>query len=240
MIKLLTFDLDNTLWSVEPIITRAETAMMDWIYDHYPELRFKISLVQFEQYKEKMHQEYPQIRHDLTQLRLHTLKNILADHVRQDQISFIVQKAYEVFFHHRNQVQYFPYVLETLEELSSRYPLYALSNGNADIQRVGLGHIFGEHLSAASVGHAKPHPAMYLEALRRAKVQPYEAIHIGDHPVQDIQAAHDLGMKTIWINWLNYPWPLDFQPDATVTSFEELLEAIAQLDVSEYLPCISG
>ena len=54
MIKLLTFDLDNTLWSVDPIIIRAENAMMEWLYEHYPELRFRISLVQFEQYKNKI------------------------------------------------------------------------------------------------------------------------------------------------------------------------------------------
>ena len=54
MIKLLTFDLDNTLWSVDPIIARAENAMMEWIYKNHPELRFKVTTVQFEQYKDKV------------------------------------------------------------------------------------------------------------------------------------------------------------------------------------------
>jgi FMN phosphatase YigB (HAD superfamily) len=73
MIKLLTFDLDNTLWSVDPIIARAENAMMEWIYKNQPELRFKVTTVQFEQYKEKISSEQPHISHDLTQLRLTTL-----------------------------------------------------------------------------------------------------------------------------------------------------------------------
>jgi len=59
MIKLLSFDLDNTLWSVDPIIIRAENAMMEWLYDNYPELRFRISLVQFEQYKNRIANENP-------------------------------------------------------------------------------------------------------------------------------------------------------------------------------------
>ncbi len=66
MIKLLTFDLDNTLWSVDPIIARAEHAMMEWIYKNQPELRFKVTTVQFEHYKEKLSNERPDISHDLT------------------------------------------------------------------------------------------------------------------------------------------------------------------------------
>lgn len=229
MVKILTFDLDNTLWSVDPIIARAESAMMEWIYKNEPELRFKVSTVQFEQYKERISHENPDIRHDLTQLRLKTLRQVLDGHPIQGDVNEIVKKAYEVFQQQRNIVQYFPYVLEILEDLAARYPLYALSNGNADIHRVGIGHLFKHHLSAASVGFAKPHPAMFQQALEHAKVEAHEAIHIGDHPEQDIKAARDLGMKTIWINWHNQPWPLADQPDAIITNFEELPDAIDAL-----------
>jgi FMN phosphatase YigB (HAD superfamily) len=53
MIKLLTFDLDNTLWSVDPIIARAENAMMEWIYKNQPELRFKVTLYNLNNIKKK-------------------------------------------------------------------------------------------------------------------------------------------------------------------------------------------
>jgi FMN phosphatase YigB (HAD superfamily) len=107
--------------------------------------------------------------------------------------------------------------------------MYALSNGNADVQKIGIGHLFSHHLSAAGVGFAKPHPAMFQQALEKANVAPHQAVHIGDHPVQDIQAARDVGMKTIWVNWLNQPWPLDMQPDAVVTNFEDLPDAIEKI-----------
>ena len=229
MVKILTFDLDNTLWSVDPIIARAENAMMEWIYENEPTLRFKVSAVQFEQYKDKISHDNPAIRHDLTQLRLKTLRQVLDGHAVPGDINNIVQQAYEVFQQQRNIVQYYPYVLEILEDLAHRYPLYALSNGNADIQRVGIGHLFKHHLSAASVGFAKPHPAMFQQALAHAKVEAHEAIHIGDHPEQDIKAAQDLGMKTIWMNWHNQPWPLTHKPDGAVTRFEDLPEAIEAL-----------
>lgn len=228
MIKLLTFDLDNTLWSVDPIIVRAENAMMEWIYKNHPELRFKVTTVLFEQYKDKISSEQPDISHDLTQLRLTTLRQVLDGQISGD-VNTIVKKAYEVFQRERNIVQYFPYVLETLEELAENYALIALSNGNADVHKVGIGHLFSHHFSAASVGFAKPHPAMFHHALQAAKVNASESIHIGDHPVQDIQAAKDIGMKTIWVNWMNQAWPLACKPDAMVTNFEDLPEAINQL-----------
>jgi len=228
MIKLLTFDLDNTLWSVYPIIVRAENAMMDWIYQNHPELRFKVTTVLFEQYKNRISNERPDISHDLTQLRLTTLRQVLDGHVAGD-VNNIVKKAYEVFQRERNIVQYFPYVLETLEELATEYPLIALSNGNADVHKVGIGHLFKHHFSAGNVGFAKPHPAMFQRALQVTKVNPNEAIHIGDHPVQDIQAAKDVGMKTIWVNWMSQAWPLACKPDAIVYNFEDLPEAISQL-----------
>lgn len=231
MIKLLSFDLDNTLWSVDPIIIRAENAMMEWLYDNYPELRFRISLVQFEQYKNRIANENPDISHDLTQLRLTTLRQVLAGHVQGD-LQTIVKKAYEVFHEQRNIVQYFPYALEIVEELSRDYAIYALSNGNADVHKVGIGHLFQQHFSAASVGFPKPHPAMFERALSHAGAKPHEGIHIGDHPVQDIQGAQEAGMKTIWVNWFHEEWPLSTPPDGIITHFEELPEVIARINAS--------
>lgn len=231
MIKLLTFDLDNTLWSIDPIIIRAENAMMEWLYENYPELRFRISLVQFEQYKNRIANEHPEFSHDLTQLRLTTLREVLEGHVKGD-IPGIVKKAYEVFHEQRNRVQYFPYAREIVEDLSREYPLYALSNGNADIHKVGIGHLFQQHYSAGTVGFAKPHPAMFERALQHAGAKPHEGIHIGDHPIQDVQAAQEVGMKTIWVNWFNHPWPLSTPPDGIISNFEDLPDVIERINAS--------
>ena len=36
-IRLITFDLDNTLWDIEPIVARAEKSMRDWIRQQHPD-----------------------------------------------------------------------------------------------------------------------------------------------------------------------------------------------------------
>ena len=38
VIKVITFDLDNTLWDVEPTLLRAEQAQNDWLRAHRPRL----------------------------------------------------------------------------------------------------------------------------------------------------------------------------------------------------------
>ena len=35
-IRVITFDLDNTLWDVEPALIRAEEAQQSWLLEHRP------------------------------------------------------------------------------------------------------------------------------------------------------------------------------------------------------------
>ena len=42
-------------------------------------------------------------------------------------------------------------------------------------------------------------------ALERLQLSAEECVYIGDHPVNDIEGASKVGMKTIWIK-ANQPW----------------------------------
>ena len=37
MIRCITFDLDDTLWAVDPVITQANKTMFEWLAVHAPE-----------------------------------------------------------------------------------------------------------------------------------------------------------------------------------------------------------
>lgn len=62
----------------------------------------------------------------------------------------------------------------------------------------------------------------------RAGVAPGEAVHIGDHEVDDVQGATAAGMATVWVNLVGS----HAKPDATatVTSLMQLPAALADLD----------
>ena len=71
-----------------------------------------------------------------------------------------------MFHDARNRVTFFPGALEVLETLADSYTLGALSNGNADLKRIGIRELFGFHHSAESIGRRKPEPDMFRAALR--------------------------------------------------------------------------
>lgn len=229
-IKLLTFDLDNTLWEVEAIVTRAEKVMRAWIRQHHPEFVQAFDFRHFIALREAVLRDRLDIAHDFTALRLEVLRRAFAGagYAPAD-VELAAQGAFEEYFRERNVVEYFPGALEALRELREDFEIYALSNGNADIGRIGLGHIFSRHFSAISVGAAKPDPRMYHAAIAAAGVSPWEVIHIGDHPEQDVVAAAAVGMRTVWVNFGGLEWPALPTPDAELRHFGDLPRLVRQL-----------
>lgn len=229
-VKLLTFDLDNTLWDVEAIVTRAEKVMRAWIREHHPEFVRAFDFGQFIALREAVLRERLDIAHNLTELRLEVLRRAFSGAGYEPEAAELASRsAFEEYFRERNVVEYFPGALEALRELREDYDIYAISNGNADIARIGLGHIFSRHFSAISVGAAKPDPRIYRAAIAAAGVEPGQIIHIGDHPEQDVAAAAAVGMKTVWVNFGGQAWPELPPPDGEIRRFEELPALVRRL-----------
>ncbi len=98
----------------------------------------------------------------------------------------------------------------------------------ADWERAGLGPAIDGVVSSHSVGHRKPHPAMFERALALAGVAPAEAVMVGDNPVADIRGAGRLGLRTVYRRTAARPLPAGIRPDAVVddlTALPEILQA---------------
>lgn len=229
-LKLLTFDLDNTLWDVENIVLRADKAMRQWIRQQHPGFANQFDFRDFLTLRETVLRERRDIAHDFTQLRLEVLRRAFRQAgYAPASAEEAAQGAFDVFFHERNTVELFPGVQETLDLLRQDFELYAISNGNADIRRVGLGHVFTRQFSAISVGAPKPDPRIYHAAIEAAGVEPQEILHIGDHPLEDVQAAAAVGMRTVWVNYRDQPWPEVTPADGVITAFDELPALVRRL-----------
>lgn len=223
-LRLLCFDLDDTLWPVRPVIIRAEHRLRNHLDAVAPQVHQRLSSEDFTALREARLAADPSLRHRLSALRRLVLEDALRT-VGYADAEARAAEAFEVFFDARNDVAYFEGTLEALEALSRRYTLAALSNGNADIQRLGLDHLFAFHLNAEGVGAPKPQPAMFEAALQRAGLGPEQAVHIGDHAVDDVQGAAAVGMKTVWVNESGAPWPGPGPaPDWVVPHVPALLE----------------
>lgn len=229
--KLITFDLDNTLWDVDAVIVTAENAMRGWLRQHVPEVVTLYENQGIAEIRAKVVAEHPELRHNVSRLRvLIVQRSIETCGYSARDAERLARGAFDVFMEGRHQVLYFPGALETLERLASRYPLAALSNGNADIRRLGLDRFFRFSCSAADVGVGKPAPDMFLAALHRGGALPHDAVHIGDHLHDDIAGAQGVGMHTVWVNLKGIARPEGTaEPSATVHALPALPDVIGNL-----------
>ena len=130
----------------------------------------------------------------------------------------------------RHRVQLYPDVVPALHELSSRFPLVALSNGNADVGRLNLGQFFIHAINARSIGALKPDERMFFGACDALGLRPTDVLHVGDHPIEDVHGALNAGMRAVWVNRGQRDWEHEHTPHAEVRNLAELLDLITISD----------
>ena len=223
MLRAISFDLDDTLWPVGPVLQRAEQRLHAHLRRHHPRLAARFDFEGMLALRARVLNEAPGLAQDVTRLR----KAVLARAARESgEDEGAMEKAFEVFMDARNQVEFYPEVLQVLARLQPHYQLGALSNGNADVARTGLSAYFSFAVSAASVGQAKPHPETFAAAANAAGVQRHELLHVGDDPETDVSGAVLAGVKCVWISRAGQPWPEEqfpgIRPDAEIASLTDL------------------
>jgi len=219
--RLITLDLDDTLWPCAPIIRSAEEGLFDWLRQHAPRLADRHDIASMQRHRQAIMAESPEIAHDLGLVRRRSLSELLAAH---DYATGLADEAMDVFLTYRNRVTPYPEVRPALEQLAERYCLASITNGNADVESTPLRGIFHHNLTAAQAGAAKPDPAIFTQALTLAACAPHQCLHLGDDPWTDVQAARDAGLVEVWINRSGRAWPDELTPPSlTVTNLDQFV-----------------
>ena len=222
--QAIVFDLDDTLWPVGPTILRAEHAMRDFLAERYPRVLELHTLESMRDLRARMAAEHPAMRHDFTWLRTRALLEHAREAGYPDEMA---REAFEVFYRARNRVDLYDDVLPALERLSVRHRLFAVSNGNADLAAVGIASWFEGTLAAREAGCLKPDPRIFQLLLERAGLAPYDALHVGDDPLADVEGARRAGLDAVWVNRRGDPWPEELEPPVrTVRSLADLVSAL--------------
>jgi 2-haloalkanoic acid dehalogenase type II len=180
--------------------------------------------------RERLARDEPHNAHDFTYLR----RAGLAAHAREcGYAEEVAERAFQVFFAARNELQPYPDVRPALQQLRSRYQLASLSNGNADLELIGLAPLFSVSLNARQIGVAKPHPRCFEHLARDLRLQARNVLYVGDDPFLDVEAARAAGLRTAWMNRSHAPWPPDLEPAAVaVADCTQLAELLAVEAVS--------
>lgn len=208
-VRAIAFDLDNTLWEVEPVLRRAEARLFAWLEQNAPRITQALSLDDMRRAREELARREPHNAHDFTYLRTAAL----AAHARlHGYPEALAAGAFEVFLAARCEVELFADVLPGLNRLKSRYALGSLSNGNADLGRIGLEHMFAISLSARQIGAAKPARRCFVRLAEELAVAPQQLLYVGDDPQLDVRAARAAGLRSAWMNRSGQPWPAQWEP----------------------------
>jgi putative hydrolase of the HAD superfamily len=229
-ISVITFDLDNTLWDVEPVLIRAEQIQQQWLRQHRPGAVEAFDHEALFEFKKSVWKRHPELSHHVSQMRIKMLYELqIAAGYSPEEANSGAQQAFDVFLRERHKVVLYEEALGVLEQLAQRYTLGALTNGNADIYKTDAAEYFDFAFLAEDIGASKPHPDMFQAALTQAGVPASDIIHIGDDPEHDIQGARDMGMHTVWVNTQDKIWSGGDRADEEVVNLEQLPAAIARI-----------
>jgi putative hydrolase of the HAD superfamily len=86
--------------------------------------------------------------------------------------------------------------------------------------RLGLDSYLDFCVTSEEAGAEKPHPPIFLAALRRAHVAPQEAIHVGDQYQADVQGARAVGINPVLLD--REGWYHDVNDCSKITTLPEL------------------
>jgi putative hydrolase of the HAD superfamily len=222
IVKAITLDLDDTLWPVWPAIERAEKALENWLGEQAPmAAALFANPVARDEIRAYVLRTRPELKHNLSAVRREAIRLAL---YRSKEDPLLAEPAFDVFFAERNRVILYDDALLALEFLAQRFPVVALSNGNADIQRIGLGKYFSASISAQEFGVGKPDARIFHAAAGAVDVPVQSILHVGDDAALDVLGALNAGMQAAWLNRPGEPWRHDVRPHITLTSLTQLCD----------------
>lgn len=199
-IKALTFDLDDTLYDNRPVIERTEVEVVNFMRQQFPQVA-ALDREGFSKIRYQLLQQEPDIYHDVSEWRRRSFEAtlILHGYSTSDACEGAAQTM-EHFSYWRSRIDVPESTHKTLSLLATRYPLVAVTNGNANPAVFGLGDYFQLVLRAGPDGRAKPYGDMYLNTARQLKMAPQELLHVGDDLITDVAGAIRHGLQACWIN----------------------------------------
>ncbi|GAB2476791.1 HAD family hydrolase [Comamonas humi] len=232
-IRAISFDLDDTLWPVLPTLARAEAAQHAFLQQHAPATAAWLQDPDnARRLRERLRVDLAHRLHDMTHFRQQFIARAL-EQTGGD--AALMPPAFEAFHAGRNQVDMFDEVHDCLAWLQARYPLVAISNGNARLDRVGLDGYFSAGISAHLAGMAKPDARIFEMAAQQLELPLSAFLHVGDDAALDVEGALAAGMQAAWVQRreLDYhrqpaegaapPWHLPSPaPQAVVATLHDL------------------
>ncbi|ELQ6047944.1 5-amino-6-(5-phospho-D-ribitylamino)uracil phosphatase YigB [Cronobacter malonaticus] len=202
-IAALTFDLDDTLYDNRPVIARTEQETLAFMQRYHPRLS-AFTAADLHRARTALREQEPEIYHDVTEWRRRAIEQVMLEAgLTAHEASEGANEAMLNFARWRSRIEVPEENLEALQQLAKKWPLVAITNGNAEPEQFGLGGLFQFVLRAGPHGRAKPYSDMYHLAAQKLGVAPEAILHVGDDLTTDVAGAIRSGVQACWINLLD-------------------------------------
>jgi putative hydrolase of the HAD superfamily len=229
-IKAMSFDLDDTLYNNHPFIISAEKAMYQRMAEAHP-IAAHTDKAFWRGHRNALLKSQPQLKNDMIILRQQTLMaGFKALGLTGIELRESVDDIYDCFYAQRSNFKVDPPIIEILAQLAEKIPLVAITNGNVDLDRVGISPFFSECFHASIKQPMKPSQVMFDLAKNHLGMASHEILHVGDNLEKDVMGARKAGFKTAWYA-INRQMDLmneatSVLPDIELSSLSELLELV--------------
>ena len=199
-IKVLSFDLDNTLYDCQSVIDAAEIWFAKYLCQRYGlGLQYE-SLEFWQKVKQSCIFEKPNLKNDVTYSRIVSL--VKAFELLKLPLKGGFEEATElvnIFIDKRSDGNVDKSVYNLLEKLRQKYPLISISNGNLNTDKLNLTEYFEYDLRPNLEGIlCKPNSPIFEKAASLMHVRADQILHIGDDPYTDVYGAVLSHFKTVW------------------------------------------
>ena len=123
--------------------------------------------------------------------------------------------------------------VDFLARMDAVYPLALVSNfdhgptARGILQRDGAGSFFDPIVISDEHGWRKPHGSIFSDTLDTLRVDPKDALYVGDSVTDDIVGAKGAGLDIAWVNARATPLPDGCPaPDYVIVAITELAEIL--------------
>jgi len=219
-VKVVSLDLDDTLWPIEPIINTAEKHFYSFAQENLSRISDALTIEALREKRLAFMMARTELHHNMTALRQEYINALLSEY---EYSASFVEEIMARFMVDRNRVDFYPETLDTLEKLAERYTLVACTNGNADIFETAAAPYFSHSISSEDIGVGKPDKRMFNAVCKAAACRAPEVVHIGDNPQTDVLGALHAGMHSVWFNPDQLDWPHPQKPHTTISKLDQLL-----------------
>ena len=167
MISALTFDLDDTLYDNRPVIDRTLHESLSFVRSYHPSLS-QFDASELNRLRQTLLASEPEIYHDVTEWRRRALElGMINAGLSAAMAKTGAEEAMANFAHWRSLIDVPQETHDTLAQLAEKWPLVAITNGNAQPELFGLSDYFRFVLRAGPDGRSKPFADMYHLAAER-------------------------------------------------------------------------